>query len=98
MGLADLEGARVEVRLDGMTEEMREQEEPQLGTHGIVDIDLRAIQIASQRVGDVSGYDANIVVSLDLFLHSGDVFFKRNHPCSAPSSATRHVASPRSSC
>ena len=58
MRLADLEGARVHVPLDGVAEQVRQQEESQLGTHRVVDVDLGAIQIAGQRVGDVPGHDS----------------------------------------
>ena len=89
MRLADLEGARADVPLHCVAEQVRQQEQALLGSDREIDVNLRSVQIAGQRIGNVQRHHTDAISPLHMLLHPGAVFCKRQHPKRQPTSSFR---------
>ena len=75
---AELKCAGINIPLHGVAKEVGQQEEALLGIESVVNVDLQAIQVASERVGDVSRDDRYAVSVFEMLLHARAVLGKRH--------------------
>ena len=68
--LAELVRIRIHIPLDGVTEQMRKQKKALLGSYRVIDVNLRAIQVARKGIGNVPRDHADFIGALDVGLHS----------------------------
>ena len=61
ISLPQLEGPRVHIPLDGVTEKVGQQEEALFGISIRIDVNLRTVQVADERPGNISGNHTNAV-------------------------------------
>src|SRR5258708_3870431 len=75
---AQIKRALIHVPLHRMAKQMSQQEQALLRRDGVVHVNLRAVQVAGERVRDVARDDGNAVVALQMLMHARSVIDKRD--------------------
>ena len=60
--------------LDGVTEQVDQGEDLEIVRREVVQVDLRPIEVAGERIGDVHDEDGDALVALDSLLEKGEHF------------------------
>src|ERR1700722_6517972 len=75
---ADLKCGRIHIPLHRVSEKMSQQKKSQLSGDRIVDVDFQSVEVAGERIRNISRDHANPVNLLQVLLHSRCVVCKRN--------------------
>src|SRR5205823_5207101 len=73
-----IEGAFIHVPLHGVAKQMGQQKESLLRRDGVVHVNLRAVEVAGERIRNVTRDNWNAPVLLQVLLHPSSVVGERN--------------------